>query len=333
MGVKNLFETINKYAFFTKNIEIFELKNKKIAIDVSIYRRRNNYTQFLLELVRRLLSVGSVPIIIFDICSPLIKKNTQLKRIKLIEDRKADIENTKELIQHNIDLLIKSNDEKEILEFKELNIKANEELAEKEKNMFEVKQDDFDYLWNMFDMMGVLCFGIPYHESEGLCSWLNKKGYVDYVMTEDQDVIPYGAIKWLRGYDRRTYTIQLCELDKVYEVLNHEKILLLALCLGNDYVPRLFPPGKMMSFIGDPDYLWKKVKEEIPIYKDIVSEYDYDYTPDIPSELATITSSEMYDKIMTETKENKKKIQELIYKYVPGDAESALKILDKIIVF
>jgi hypothetical protein len=334
MGVKDLCNFISKYIKFDKKISIFELTGKKIAIDISIYRHRDNYTQFILELIRRLVSAGAVPIIVFDICSPAIKMETQMQRSRIINNRKDKITDIKKCIEANeMKLLDETASQEDKIDISNKLSAGKSDLDDLQRNMFDVKPADFDYLSDLFTMMGIITLGVPFHESEGLCSHLNRVGYVDYVMSEDQDVIPYGAKKWLRKYDRKSYDLELCDLEAVEANFTHEKILLMALLLGNDYFPRVYTPLKLGSLIGDPQLLWDLMPTNVPIYKAIIGEYDYDYANDDIPDLSQLNVTAANNAIRSETAVNQKKIFDLIYKYVPKDANEAIKVLNKIMKY
>jgi flap endonuclease-1 len=87
------------------------------------------------------------------------------------------------------------------------------------------------------------CLGIPFlkaiSESEETCAFLQKNGYVDYVVTEDTDALTFGATKVIFGEKLYTLDSILSGLD-----LTYESFIDLCILCGCDYtgtIPKVGP--------------------------------------------------------------------------------------------
>jgi DNA excision repair protein ERCC-5 len=84
-------------------------------------------------------------------------------------------------------------------------------------------------------------FGIPYidapAEAEAQCAFLNQKGLVDGVISNDSDVFLFGAVRVYRNvFDQKRYVEKY---DSSYLEsglgLSRERLIILAMLLGSDY--------------------------------------------------------------------------------------------------
>jgi 5'-3' exonuclease len=86
-------------------------------------------------------------------------------------------------------------------------------------------------------------FGIPYiiapFEAEAQCAWLEEAGLVDAVVTDDSDVLLFGAKTVCRNIFEARKFVELYTADAISERLglNREHLTLMALLLGSDYTP------------------------------------------------------------------------------------------------
>ena len=86
-------------------------------------------------------------------------------------------------------------------------------------------------------------FGIPYiiapFEAEAQCAWLEQAGLVDAVVTDDSDVLLFGAKTVCRNIFEARKFVELYTADAIAERLglNREHLTLMALLLGSDYTP------------------------------------------------------------------------------------------------
>jgi 5'-3' exonuclease len=87
-----------------------------------------------------------------------------------------------------------SDDSQQVKEIK----KINSSIRNIEKNILVVKKYHSDQVMEFLDALG-LPYIKAYSESEETCAFLQKNGYVDYVVTEDTDALTFGATKVIFG--------------------------------------------------------------------------------------------------------------------------------------
>jgi len=252
MGIKNLKKIIQKHAPNAISDKP-SLYNQKIAIDSSIllykyrytYSEDNFHIQGFLYKVIELLERGIIPVFVFDGKPPDAKNNTLNKRnetrIKMKEriHELTEIRNTikdspivdpYEFINSDDDVV----ENEQIKEIKKLNTK----IRNIEKNILVVKKIHSEQVIEFLDSLG-----IPYlqaiSESEEMCAFLQKKGFVDYVVTEDTDALTFGAKKVIFGEKVYDLEIILRDLD-----LTFDSFIDFCILCGCDYtttIPKVGP--------------------------------------------------------------------------------------------
>lgn len=118
-------------------------------------------------------------------------------------------------------------------------------------------------------------------EGEAQCAWLQKNGYVDYVLTNDSDALVFGATKVLRNYSKftddigatgslpqgrqqysRDLFVTVVDLDQLGQVTRHRcnwwSFLFFSILLGADYNQGVKGMGKVkaakLAQLQDPDF-------------------------------------------------------------------------------
>ena len=92
-------------------------------------------------------------------------------------------------------------------------------------------------------------FGIPYiiapTEAEAQCAWLDSKGLVDGVVTDDNDAFLFGARRVYRHIFEESKYVEEYRTDDVERELglSREGLISLALLLGSDYTPGITGVG------------------------------------------------------------------------------------------
>ncbi len=90
----------------------------------------------------------------------------------------------------------------------------------------------------LLDLMGVPYINAP-SEGEAQCSYLVKKGDAYAVVSQDYDVLLYGALKAVRNITSSNKPLELIELKHVLESLNIslDNLIDMAILIGTDYNP------------------------------------------------------------------------------------------------
>jgi len=240
MGIKGLTQLLKKLAPDSyQHCKLYKLSGKKVAIDASlfiyqsliVYRKNNDYIRNnkdenishiigILNKTVTYLSYNITPIYVFDGVPPEEKS-------EVIKERKE-----------------KANDANE---------KLNEEsvdpgMIEKyNKQSIRLTKRIIDDVKNLLNTLGV-SYIVSNGEAEGLASELCRQKYVDFVISEDMDCLPFGANYLVRNCIDKTVkmkdSITIFDLNKVLESLELTRDQFIELCIlcGCDYcknIPRI----------------------------------------------------------------------------------------------
>lgn len=228
MGIKGLKKTINECM---KSMTWDDFRGITLAIDSMIFLYRCKGTKYLeteeestqilfgfINLVMFLKEYDITPFFIFDGKPPDEKK-------AVLEERK---EKRKEALSE-YDVLIKAIENKKKIKVKELDSGETRIATEKEirdrldelrRASLKVKFDEITLVKKFLEFMG-----IPYHnapgEAEWFCAKLNQMGIVDACLSEDTDLLPYGATTWILDYKPFNKNIKVFYQTDVINYLNN----------------------------------------------------------------------------------------------------------------
>jgi len=223
-GLNNfLKETIPE---INNKVNLSQFKNKKMAIDTSIYlykfKYNNNFIEGFLKQLYRIKLNNIIPIYIFDGKPPIEKYN-------IIKCRKKK----KMMIIKNIKKL-----EEELKTCSNLlkKIKLNEKIEKQKKKIIIITNNDILLLKTFFEIIG-----IPYIQSESeadfLCNSLYKNKIIDIVLSEDNDILVGGTTKLIKNFNLYSNKVILYDLDVILKKLNinNEQWIHFCILLGWDY--------------------------------------------------------------------------------------------------
>lgn len=227
MGIKNLYKFI-----LTNNLEKLEdlkdFKGSRIAIDISILLYQvvistrgfsgtdhtdpqGEISTHILGLFNKtinLLKRNIIPVYVFDGKPPELKN-------KVLEARK----------------LIRK---KALLKLS--NAVTEEEKRKYLKRCVSISRKQLDDCRELLDIMGIPYIDAP-QEADSQCSYLAKNNLVDGVMTEDMDILTFGApliVKYLYSHRKKPKSISSRELLEKID-LNYEEFIEWCCLLGSDY--------------------------------------------------------------------------------------------------
>ena len=206
MGIKGLKKLIRKYV--PESIQPFqlsELYGKTIAVDscILLYKFRYTYTDsnfHIIGFVHKILefrTLGVNPIFVFDGVPPEAKKNVLSQRsenrnkmkdrLVLLEDSlsKCSKINVDEFIDSDSDSTEESDEVKKIK-------KLNSEIRKIKKNLLYVHKIHSTEVMELLKSLGIPFFE-SFGEAEETCAILQKRGVVDYILTEDTDSLAFGG--------------------------------------------------------------------------------------------------------------------------------------------
>lgn len=270
MGIKKL----SKYILEDNIIQTIDIQNlayKRVAIDISILLYqiiisirnsgddlRNNkgeVTSHILGLFNKtvwLINNKIIPIFIFDGKPPEFKYGT--------------IKNRKEIRMKAKEKLKLCTDEKEKIKY----LKRSTYLTG-----IQIEQSK-----ELLDLMG-----IPYLQAKGeadvLCAKLSEYNYVDYVFTEDMDILTFGASKIIKNLFGKSpiYVIDKLQVLKKYDV-SYKQFIIFCIILGCDYhninfkisKEEALEIAKEYKYFSDINYNCKKINSKL-----VESIFDYFY--------------------------------------------------------
>ena len=234
MGIKCLTKLLKqKSPDSIQTEQLHKLSGKKVAIDSSLFiyqflmngSHPSNHISGIFYKTINYLSLNIEPIYIFDGKPPE-------QKCKIIEERKKKAENAKNKIQ------ICTN---------------HTDIKKYEKQCIRMTQKHVIDIKKLLNLMGVTYLHID-GEAEAIASELCRIGYVDYVVTEDMDSLPFGCPKLIRTCldksIKRNDLISILNLEKVLEDLqiSYEQFVELCILCGCDYCSNIPRIGNVTAF-------------------------------------------------------------------------------------
>lgn len=225
MGIKNLHRILEKYApicYTTKHLSEFQYK--KIAIDISLYLYKykaisgDRWLDSFVALIHSLRKWNVHCIFIYDGQAPIEKLDEQKRRRETrakMGDKIAMLENEiQQYEQHQIigDMMKeicmvpqKSLFHKQLPPRFDLQL-AKDRVTKMASQMISITPDDLILSQQLFDVLQIPYTKAP-GEAENYAAHLCKYGIVDAVLSEDTDVLAYGAPIFLTKIDTHEDTV------------------------------------------------------------------------------------------------------------------------------
>ncbi len=261
MGIKSLHKLLRKHAedAYTK-IHISEFAFKKVAIDMSLYMCKykaicgDAWITAIVNLVVCLRENEVHCVFIYD--GKAVDEKDEEKQCRCLEREKR--ENMVMELELALDIYHKTGEISDILimlydkikdkPFQQrllsnvpqksgINMKIIEdEIRKKRSQLLNISKSDYDMTREMFDILSIPYFTAP-TEAETMCADLCKRGLVHAVLSEDTDVLAYGANILLTEIDPFKHTCVKIEHDILLKSidLNYESFLDLCIMCGTDY--------------------------------------------------------------------------------------------------
>lgn len=260
MGIKELNNFLKTKASSCINQRyLWEYKNKKVAIDTSIFLykfkyKNNRFLEGFFQQIYRLKSNNITPIYIFDGTPPKQKCSVITNRKSKKNDFKIKKNNLEIELEH---LREKGNVDK----YKILDLKNK--IHKLDKKLICITKEDIESVKKLFDLMNIQYFH-PDGEADSFCSELQKKGIVDMCISDDMDLLASGSNILLRDFNVSSNNITEYNLENILKELDlttEEWIDFCILC-GCDYTNRIYGIG--------PPNAYKLIKT----YKNIESVLD-----------------------------------------------------------
>ena len=240
-----LFIKLNNLSRLNRNRNRFDSSDSSdsgvtVGVDVSIYIHqfchgqrgliKGNYLIKFLEMVNIFKRSNIKPIFVFDGAKPSGKQNTINQR-KQVKERKLN-----QKIEYE-KLYIQTGDKKYLQAKKEL-----------EGKMVHITGDMYGKLKNMFNIAG-----IPYiqakGEADGILAELSKSKIVDYVISDDIDLLVYGTSNLIRSFISKNKII--VKLEQLLERLDItlRQFRQMAILAGCDYLNKILSLEDSYNYI------------------------------------------------------------------------------------
>jgi 5'-3' exonuclease len=256
MGIKGLRQFLAKKSpELFQEISLSEYAYKHIAIDVSLYMCTYkaslgpNWLEAFVRLVCILRQYEVHPVFIYDTRAPPEKQAERKERAS-----------SRERASQRLDVLLRAmetyhNDgivDETLLEFQKkrgleipsltgrpvLNVNGVQATLDKmNQQLFTITPEDFALTKQLFTHLGIPFIDTHQGEAEKLCADLVKQNRVAAVLTEDTDVLAYGASVWLSKINTSTGKCRRVFYDDVLRVLEYSPEQFLDFCIlcGTDY--------------------------------------------------------------------------------------------------
>jgi flap endonuclease-1 len=240
MGIKELNPFLQQNTACVEEWDLCCLKDKKVAIDTSIYLYKylygngNHLDKFIQQIYRFRLN-KITPIYIFD------GKPTHEKKMEI--ENRANKKKNNRLIIDDLKQKCKvevNSDEK---------VKLEKELKIKQAKVINVTRQHIIDLKYMLDLLNVKFIQADC-EADIICSQLYINGKVDMVLSDDMDLLASGTGVLLRGFSVNSNKINVYNLEKILKQLELTYSQWVDFCIlcGCDYVKRIKKMGIKTSF-------------------------------------------------------------------------------------
>jgi 5'-3' exonuclease len=254
MGIKSSFNSFLKSTCpdIFEEIHISEYSYQKIAIDISLYLNKykaisgDNWKSLFLNLIASLRRNQIHCVFIFDGQSPPEKEDEKNKRKKdrlKLEQSVFELEQSLEnyyktgMVEQNLIDLQNKKKSRLLSNNKSLDIKSIEEIVKKKRSqLYQILPEDYDNIKKLFDILQVPYYTAPW-EAEKMCAKLNIDNLVDAVLSEDTDLLAYGAPVFLSKIDTSNDTCIRIKQEVLLDSIGLKRNEFLDLCImcGTDY--------------------------------------------------------------------------------------------------
>ena len=227
MGIKSLLKFLNDFPNIIKKSNINNFKGKKIAIDISIllYQFVINIRNSGSDLTNKQGEITSHILGLFNKTILLLKRN--IFPIYVFDGKPPDIKNK----------TLKSRKNNKLVSYLKMKETKNEEDKIKYfKRCVIITEKQIEQCKELLDLMGIPYIQAP-EEADTQCAYLAKEGFVDGVLTNDMDILTFGAPIIYRNLISYKLEPEIIKLDDILKrlKLDHEEFVEFCILLGCDY--------------------------------------------------------------------------------------------------
>lgn len=268
MGIKNLHKLLEKYSkecYQTRHLS--EYSYRKVAIDISLYLYKykaiagHRWVESFISLVNSLRKHDIHCVFVYDGQAPVEKleeqkrrrdsRENQSKKIAELERQIEDFEKNGiigPLIQELCETKVSSLFRQQVIKNYNINI-AKAKVESMKSMLISITPEDVQLTRDLFDVMKIPYIQAP-HEAENFCSHLAIHQKVDYVLSEDTDVLAYGTPYFLTKIDTFNDTVVEISYEKILEQTEMTKETFTDLCImcECDYNSNIYLIGPEKSY-------------------------------------------------------------------------------------
>jgi flap endonuclease-1 len=252
MGIKNLMKVlIDKTPTAIKNISNNQLINKKVAIDTSIILYQyvtaiktmggdltgpsgasTSHIMGMLVKTLQYFKLGIIPVYIFDGKPPELKMKILRDRSKIKKEALAKL------------LELQEKQEKQEKQDKDQDKEYKIKLLQKSVS---ISGTEMKQAAEIATLLGVPCIFAP-EEADSQCAYLSINNIVDYVASEDMDLLTFGTKKLIKNFSKKgMYEISLENILKEGN-MNMDIFVDLCILLGCDYTDTIDGIGQKKAW-------------------------------------------------------------------------------------
>lgn len=240
MGVKNLNRLIRNVCVKTlKKTHLNELKNKKIAVDISIYMYKFKQNGDLIDGMFNMINIfqkyNIEPIFIFDGKPPVEKQDILNDRYN--KKKSARTEYDKLMIKYNtITNNNVANNNDYIISNKNELIKLEKKIDFCKRNMTKLSYKDINDVKKLIHFMGENYYE-SHIEADCIIAKLVKEENIWGCMSEDMDMFVYGCPTVLRYFSLIKEEVVIYDLKEILNCLNltYDEFKDICILSGTDY--------------------------------------------------------------------------------------------------
>ena len=270
MGIKSSFNNFLRETCpnVFEPVHISEYSFMKVAIDISLYMHKfkavcgERWLSAFINLISSLRRNEIHCVFIFDGSAPPEKLGEQAKRRDNREKLDHQLYELEEAVEEYnktgivkkclIDIYNKRRSPKRLLvknSEKVDMIWVEKKIEQRRNQLYTVSAEDFEDAKELFRILKVPYYTAP-GEAEKMCTALCIAGFVSAVLSEDTDVMAYGAPIFLTKIDTGTDTCVRITHSQLLESLELTKLQFLDLCImcGTDYNPNISKIGSKTAY-------------------------------------------------------------------------------------
>ena len=228
MGIKNLNSVIKDTM---KKMTFDKLRGSIIGVDFSLFLYRfvynkNNPVECFLRQIHLFFRHKILPVYVIDGDAPLEKKSALDKRA---HKRQKLYDNIANLLEKQVDNNSPTT-----------NSRLNSEITKLERRCVVFSQKQVQDILYFFELLGIPVIR-ENEEADFILAKLSAANKIDYILSDDSDVLAFGAKKVLKNFCIKEEKCELYEMDSILATLgvSMQKFVDICILCGCDYTTKI----------------------------------------------------------------------------------------------